>query len=199
VEYGEASMQYPPAQSASDRHGEQKLPSPTHAPARGMQVRTSWQLCPAVHPASLAHSGVQCLLSQCWKIPPASGQSSSVEQAFPAPGVHMLHCATQAASRGQLDCVAQTGAHKFVPWLSGRQCVRVGFTICGGAQSRSEAHGEQYVRGRHTVRVAPSASLSLSTFGVWFTVEHHQPWVQSASLPQPNLVQNAFASVVVVP
>jgi hypothetical protein len=199
VEYGPASMQDPALQSASERHGEQKLPSPTHTPARGTHVLTGWQVAPPAQAASLAHSGVHLWLSQCWYTPPAGGQSSSLAHLAPAPGVHMLHCPVQAASKAQLALVAQTGAQKLLPWLSATQCAGTLFAVCDGAQSLSERQGVQYARGRHTLRVTPGAGRSVVTFGASLTVAHHQPCVQFASLVHANNVQNALASVVLWP
>jgi hypothetical protein len=55
------------------------------------------------------------------------------------------------------------------------------------------------MRGRQTVRVGPNVGLMLVTFGPVFCVEHHHPPGQSLSAAQPNCVQNALASVGLIP
>ena len=64
-----------------------------------------------------------------------------------------------------------------------------------GLQSTSDVHGEQYVRGRHTLRVLPKVAVFVVALGAWLTVAHDQPPGQSVSFVQSNLVQNALASV----
>jgi hypothetical protein len=52
-------------QSASDRHGEQNVPSPTHTPAFGTQTLRRVHFWPAAQSPSLLHSGVHVPPSQC--------------------------------------------------------------------------------------------------------------------------------------
>lgn len=84
VEYGKPLRQYPFLQSASERHGEQKPPSPRQTPARGVQTRAHWHLAPAppapgpLQSPSDAHSGAHFPASQCCTIPASAGQSSSL-------------------------------------------------------------------------------------------------------------------------
>jgi hypothetical protein len=49
-----AWMQIPSPQSASDRHGAQKLPSPLHVPARGWHTGAPWSSSAPLHTASSA-------------------------------------------------------------------------------------------------------------------------------------------------
>ncbi len=55
------------------------------------------------------------------------------------------------------------------------------------------------MRGRHTLRVIPKVALLDVTFGPWLTVAHHHVPGQSLSSAHPKSVQNAVASVGLVP
>jgi hypothetical protein len=206
-EYG-ASRQYAPvAQSASDLHGEQSLPSPLQTPARGVQyvVALLPQCCAwvASQSASDPHSGAQrpvlaaavaksqCCAKLCW----LSGQSSSrVHVCAALPGKQSFHRGAHVASSLQFPEFAQRGVQKELPWLSTMQC-------CGcpsgvGQQSWSSWHGAQYSRGKHTGRgFALKFGVGVAAFGVALTVAHHHPPGQSLSCVQPNTVQKAFASL----
>lgn len=65
VEYGAPLKQKPYMQSSSERHGEQKLPSPLHTPARGAQSPRFAHFWPGSQSVGAAHSGVQWPPSQC--------------------------------------------------------------------------------------------------------------------------------------
>jgi hypothetical protein len=97
-------------QSSSDRQGEQKLPSPTHTPARGTHTLRGLHLWPAAQSPSLLHSGVHTCPSQCWYAVAVGGQSSSLSHAAPAAGVQTGHWAAQVASNAQFALPAHCSA-----------------------------------------------------------------------------------------
>jgi hypothetical protein len=205
------AKQKPVGQSSSERHGEQNVPSPTQVPARGVHTLSEPHVCPAAQSALPPHSGVQCPPEQCWYVPPAAGQSSSLAHAAPLAGVHTVNCRVQTWSSGQLDVFAHSSAQK-VPELEpepvvdcgpiGTQCCGVPADASGLEQSRSVAQGAHDARGRHTWRVAPAidaGSLVIVTLGAAFTSAHHQAAGHSVSVVQPKNVQNELASVGLVP
>jgi hypothetical protein len=100
VEKGAPLRQKPSVQSASERQGEQKPPSPTQTPARGTHTSLDGapHFCPALQSASDPHSGVHLPLSQCWKVPRDGEQSSSVVHAWPLLGTQTAHGAAHLAS-----------------------------------------------------------------------------------------------------
>jgi hypothetical protein len=144
VEKDENTHAPPLAQSASERHGEQRLPPPTHAPAFGVHT-CAFAVSFWTHLASWLHS------------------------------VSALHSGEQKFDPG-------------LPVLSGTQCCR---RPLSSGQSMSVAQGEQYVRGRHAVRVSPTVRWTWPTLGALLIVAHHQPPRQSASLWQSYCVQKA--------
>jgi hypothetical protein len=74
-----ACRQYPFLQSASDWHGEQNVPSPTHDPARGRHTEKGTQDWSASQSPAPPHSGAHVPALQCWKMPAGvRGQSSSL-------------------------------------------------------------------------------------------------------------------------
>jgi hypothetical protein len=75
-------------QSASERQGEQKLPSPTHVEALGMHAEIEPHCWPDPQSAALPHSGVHAPLRQCWNVPLTGGHSPSFVQAAPCAGAH---------------------------------------------------------------------------------------------------------------
>jgi hypothetical protein len=114
------------------------------------------------------------------------------------PGRQSFHRGLHDASSLQLLELVHRGEQNELPWLSMMQCC-----VCPsgvGEQSWSTWHGAQYARGRHTCRGgAPNLGVAVVTFGVAFTVAHHQPPGQSLSAVQPKTVQNAFASLGAMP
>jgi hypothetical protein len=185
-------------------HGAQKVPSPLHTPARGVHTPTFGQVWPDAQSALLPHSGVQRPPSQCWYVPFAGGQSSSLAHVLPAAGEQSeFHPRLQRASTSQSASVAHCFSQKSAPVLSGTQCCCVPPDAIVLEQSRSVLHGAQWPRGKHTRRVAPivdnCSRAAVVTFGTTFSVAHHHVAGHSPSAPHPNTVQKAFASVGLVP